>query len=41
MFKSVLGSTHVVEYLFFSLFSIAMTFDFDLILGVVIDFWGP
>ena len=30
---SVLGSTHVVEQLSFSLFLSILTFDFDLILG--------
>ena len=31
--KNVLGSTHVVELLSFSMFPSILTFDFDLILG--------
>ena len=31
--KTVLGSTHVVEQLSFSMFPSILTFDFDLILG--------
>ena len=39
--KTVLGSTHVVEQLSFSMFSSILTFDFDLILGSFLTFWGP
>ena len=31
--KTILGSTHVVEQLLFSIFSLNLAFDFDLILG--------
>ena len=36
-----LWSTHVVEKLSFSLFPSILTFDFDLILGSFLTFWGP
>ena len=36
-----LGSTYVVEQLSFSLFLSILTFDFDLILGLLLTFWGP
>ena len=36
-----MGSTHVVEQLSFSLFLSIQTFDFDLILGSFLTFWGP
>ena len=39
--KTVLGSTHVVEQLSFSLFLSILTFDFGLILGSFFTFWGP
>ena len=39
--KTVLGSTHVVEQLSFSMLSLILTFDFDLILGSFLSFWGP
>ena len=39
--KTVLGSTHVVEQLLFSMFSSILTFDFDLIFGSFLTFWGP
>ena len=39
--KTVLGSTHVVEKLSFSMFPSILTFDFDLILGSFLSFWGP
>ena len=39
--KTVLGSTHVVEQLSFSMFLSILTFDFDLILGTFLTFWGP
>ena len=39
--KTVLGSTRVVEQLSFSMFPSIMTFDFDLILGSFLTFWGP
>ena len=37
---TVLGSTHVVEQLSFSMFSSILTFDFDLILGSFSTFLG-
>ena len=37
--NTVLGSTHVVEQLSFSMFSSILTFDFDLILGSFLKFW--
>ena len=39
--KTVLGSTHVVEQLSFSMIPSILTFDFDLILGSFLTFWGP
>ena len=39
--KTVLGSTHVVEQLSFSMFPSILTFVFDLILGSFLSFWGP
>ena len=39
--KTVLGSTHVVEQLSFSMLPLILTFDFDLILGSFLTFWGP
>ena len=36
-----MGSTHVVEELSFSLFLSTVTFDFGLILGSFLTFWGP
>ena len=39
--NTVLGSTHVVEQLSFSLFLSILTFDFDSILGSFLTFWGP
>ena len=39
--KNVSGSTHVVELLSFSMFPSILTFDFDLILGSFLTFWGP
>ena len=38
---TVLGSTHVVKELSFSMFPSIPTFDFDLILGSFLSFWGP
>ena len=38
---TVLGSTHLVEQLSFSLFLSILTFDFDLILGPFLTFWDP
>ena len=38
--KTVLGSTHAVEQLLFFMFPLVMTFDFDLILGLLLTFWG-
>ena len=37
--KTILGSTHVVEKLSFSMFLSILTFDFDLILGSFFTFW--
>ena len=39
--KTVLGSPHVVEQLSFSMLPSILTFDFDLILGSFLTFWGP
>ena len=39
--KSIVGSTHVVEQLSFSMFPSILTFDFTLILGLFLTFWGP
>merc|ERR1712035_279176 len=39
--KTVLGSTHVVKQLSFSLFLSILTFDFDSIFGSFLTFWGP
>ena len=39
--KTILGSTHVVEQLSFSMLPSIMTFDFDLILRSFLNFWGP
>ena len=39
--KTVLGSTHVVEQLSFSLFLSILTFDFDSIFGSFLTLWGP
>ena len=39
--STVLGFTQVVEQLSFSLFLSILTFDFDLILGSFLTFWGP
>ena len=39
--KLVLGSTHEVEQLSFSMLPSILTFDFDLILGSFLTFWGP
>ena len=39
--KTVLGYTHVVEQLSFSMFPSILTFDFDLILWSFFNFWGP
>ena len=38
--KTVLGSTHVVEQLLCFMFPLVMTFDFDLILGLLLTFFG-
>ena len=38
--KTVLGSTHVVKQLSFSMSPSILTFDFDLILGSFSTFWG-
>ena len=46
--KTVLGCTHVVKQLLFSMFSFILTFNFDLIFGSFFEetpllgyFWGP
>jgi len=39
--KSVLGSIHIVEQLLFSTVPSILTFDFELILGSFLTFWGP
>ena len=39
--KTVLGSTHVIEQFLFFIVPSIMTFDFDLILGPFLTFWGP
>ena len=38
---TVLGFTHVVEELSFSMFPSILRFDFDLFLGSFFTFWGP
>ena len=38
---TVLGSTHVVEQLSFSMFPSTLAFDFDLMLGSFFYFLGP
>ena len=40
MFKNGFKFTHVVEQLSFSMFPSILTFDFDLILGSFLTFWG-
>ena len=39
--KTVLGYTHVVEQLSFSMFPSNLTFDLDIVLGSFLTFWGP
>ena len=39
--KIVLGSTHIVQHLLFSLCPSILAVNFDLILGFVLDFLGP
>ena len=39
--KTVLGYTHVVEQLSFSMFPSILTVDFDLISGAFLTFWDP
>ena len=39
--KTVPGSTHVVEQLSVFMFPSILTFDFGLILGSFLTFWGP
>ena len=39
--KAVLGTTHVVEQLLFSMFLSILSFSFDSILGSFWTFWGP
>ena len=36
----VFGSTHIVQQLIFSMFPSILMFDFDLILGLLLTFWG-
>ena len=37
----VLGSTHIMQQLLFSLFPSILIFDIDLILGLFLTFFGP
>ena len=39
--STVLGSTHVVEQLSFSMLPSILTFDSNLIFGSFFTFWGP
>ena len=39
--RQLFGVTHVVEQLSFSVFLSILTFNFDLILGSFLTFWGP
>ena len=39
--ENFLGSTYVVEQISFSMFLSILTFEFDLILGSFLNFWGP
>ena len=39
--KTVLGSSHVVEQLSFCMYPSILIFDFDLIFGSFLTFWGP
>ena len=39
--QKLLGYTNVVEQLSFSMFPYILTFDFDLIWGPFLTFWGP
>ena len=39
--KTVLGSTQVVEQFLYPIVPLILTFDFDLILGSFLTFWGP
>ena len=39
--KTVLGSTHVVEQLSFSMYFSILTFHFELNLGSLLIFWSP
>ena len=41
MVRKLLGSTHVVEQLSFSMFLSILTFDFESILGLFFTFLGP
>ena len=38
--KTVFGSTHIVQQLFFSMFPSILILEFDIILGVGLAFWG-
>ena len=38
--KIVLGPTHIVQHLLFSLFPSILAVDFDLILGLIWTFWA-
>ena len=39
--KTIFGSTHVVEQLYFYMIPSILTFEFDLILGSILTFWSP
>ena len=39
--QTVLRSTHLVEQLSLSMLPSILTFDFDLVLGSFLTFWGP
>ena len=34
-------SNHIAELNLFSMFSLTLSFNFDLIYGSILDFWGP
>ena len=38
--KNVLGSTNIVEQLSFPMLPSILTFEFDLLLGLFLSFWG-
>ena len=41
VFKNALGSTNVVKQLLFTMIPSFLTFEFDLLLGLFLTFWGP